>query len=111
LAAVVAAVAAERFDGAGFLFAKLPVGTELLCLEAGDCQTRRRAGGAPSHGPAVGGGTVPRGGAAGVPAGDAGRGGGFRGGGFRGGRVLRVQEGFDADVLRRLLAVLEAPSC
>lgn len=27
------------------------------------------------------------------------------------GRVLRVRAGFDADVLRQLLAVLEAPSC
>jgi len=28
-----------------------------------------------------------------------------------GGRVLRVRAGFDADALRQLLAVLEAPSC
>lgn len=28
-----------------------------------------------------------------------------------GGRILRVRAGFDADVLRRLLAVLEAPPC
>jgi hypothetical protein len=27
------------------------------------------------------------------------------------GRVLRVRPGFDADVLRQLLAVLEEPSC